>query len=166
MTADVQWSDYDSSTCSIARTLELVGDRWSLLLLRDLFNGVHRFDELRGHVGVSRDVLSKRLAALVDAGLVERRGYRLEGERARASYHLTEAGKDLQSVLVALMAWGDRHLAGGEEPPARLEHAGCGGAVTVALACEAEHPVAPRDVRLLPTGSARRRTSPASAASG
>lgn len=166
MTARVQWTDYDSATCSIARTLELVGDRWSLLLLRDLFNGVHRFDDLRGHVGVSRDVLTKRLAGLVDAGLVERRAYRVEGERGRASYHLTGAGKDLQPVLVALMAWGDRHLAGDEAPPARLEHVGCGGAVTVALACEGDHPVARRDVRLLPTESARRRTSRVSAASG
>lgn len=154
-----QWADYDSGTCSIARTLDLIGDRWSLLLLRDLMNGVHRFASLREHVGVSRDVLSRRLEALVDAGLVERRAYQVEGERGRASYHLTEAGRDLQPVLVAMMAWGDRHLAGDEGPPARLEHVGCGGAVSVALACDADHAVPRRDVRLVPTGSARRRTT-------
>lgn len=163
MTSAVAWTDYDSATCSIARTLDLVGDRWTLLLLRDLFNGVHRFDELRGHVGVSRDVLTRRLAALVDAGLVERRAYRAEGERARASYHLTGAGKDLQPVLVALMAWGDQHRAGPAGPPARLEHDGCGGAVSVALTCDHDHPVARRDVRLLPTGAARRRSRSAAA---
>lgn len=154
----MRWSDYDSDTCSIARSLEVLGDRWTLLLMRDLINGVHRFEELRGHLGVSRDVLSRRLAALVAAGVVERRAYRDEGTRGRASYHLTEAGRELQPVLVSLMAWGDRHLAGTEGPPAVLEHVGCGGAVTTTLACDRGHEAGSSNVRLRPTATARLRS--------
>ena len=153
----MRWSDYDSDTCSIARSLEVLGDRWTLLLMRDLINGVHRFEELRSHLGVSRDVLSRRLAALVAAGVVERRAYRDEGERGRTSYHLTAAGRELQPVLVSLMAWGDRHLSAADGPPAVLEHVGCGGAVTTTLTCDRGHEAPTSDVRLRPTATARLR---------
>ena len=153
----MRWTDYDSGTCSIARSLAVLGDRWTLLLMRDLTNGVHRFEELRDHVGVSRDVLSKRLAALVAAGVVERRAYRDGGARSRAAYHLTEAGLELQPVLVALMAWGDRHLSESAGPPAVLEHVGCGGAVTTELSCDEGHRPARNEVRLRPTAAARLR---------
>src|ERR1700712_4671370 len=106
------WSDYDSATCSIARTAQLLGDRWTVLVVRDLFNGVRRFDELQSHLGVARDILTKRLALLVDEDLVERRAYRIAGERARHEYALTPAGRELRTVLVALMDWGDQHRAG------------------------------------------------------
>jgi len=153
----MRWADYDSETCSIARSVDILHDRWTLLLMRDLINGVHRFEALRAHLGVSRDVLSKRLAALVAAGVVERRSYQDDGERARAAYHLTEAGRELQPVLVALLAWGDKYLAGAAGPPAVLEHIGCGAAVSVRLVCDRGHEAAGAHVRLRPTEAARLR---------
>src|ERR1700726_2577047 len=86
------YSAYDSDTCSIARTLALIGDRWALLVLRDVANGVGRFDELAGHLGVARNVLSGRLARLAEAGLVDRTAYREPGARERHEYRLTGSG--------------------------------------------------------------------------
>ena len=97
-------ADYDSGTCSIARTAQILGDRWSVLVVRDLFNGVRRFDALQQHLGVARDVLTKRLALLVDEGLVAKRPYRPEGERARHEYVLTPAGRDLRTVMSEFVA--------------------------------------------------------------
>ncbi|HEX3713283.1 MAG TPA: helix-turn-helix domain-containing protein [Trebonia sp.] len=138
------YSAYDSDTCSIARTLALVGDRWTLLVLRDVANGVARFDELAGHLGIARNVLSGRLARLVDAGLVERTAYREPGERERQQYRLSGAGRDLMPVLLAFMAWGDRHLGGPEGPPAVVRHAGCGAPIKVSVTCEDGHELGSR----------------------
>ena len=113
------YSAYDSDTCSIARTLALIGDRWTLLVLRDVVNGVGRFDELAGHLGIARNILSGRLARLEQAGLVERTAYREPGARERHAYRLTGPGRELVPILLAFMAWGDRHLAGPEGPPGR-----------------------------------------------
>ena len=113
------YSAYDSDACSIARTLALVGDRWTLLVLRDVANGVGRFDELAGHLGVARNVLSGRLARLAQAGLVERSAYRELGARERHEYRLSGPGRELIPILLAFMAWGDRNLAGPEGPPGR-----------------------------------------------
>src|SRR6202000_3324196 len=88
------YSAYDSDTCSIARTLALVGDRWTLLVLRDVANGVARFGELAGHLGIAGTVLSGGLARLVEAGLVERTAYREPGERERHQYRLSGAGRE------------------------------------------------------------------------
>ena len=106
------YSAYDSDTCSIARTLALIGDRWTLLVLRDVANGVRRFDELAGHLGIARNVLSGRLAGLEQAGLLERRAYREPGARERHEYRLSGPGRELIPVLLAFMDWGDRNLAG------------------------------------------------------
>lgn len=133
------YAAYDSETCSIARTLARIGDRWTLLVLRDLSNGVRRFDDLVSHLGIARNVLSRRLAALTESGLVTRTAYRVEGARERPEYRLSEAGRDLVPVLLAFMAWGDRHLSGTEGPPAVPRHADCGARVHVALTCEAGH---------------------------
>src|SRR5246127_2667708 len=138
------YSAYDSDTCSIARTLALIGDRWTLLVLRDVANGVGRFDELAGHLGVARNVLSHRLARLVQAGLVERTAYREPGERERHAYRLSGPGRELIPVLLAFMAWGDRHLAGPEGVPAALRHARCGAPITVPGGCETGHERGPR----------------------
>lgn len=133
------WSDYDSSTCSIARTAQILGDRWTVLVIRDLFNGVRRFDDLQGHLGIARDILTKRLGSLVDEDLVERRAYQVEGARARHEYVLTEAGRELRTVLVALMDWGDRHRAGPAGPPVSLRHKDCGAEIHTHLVCDAGH---------------------------
>src|SRR6202000_1970364 len=106
------YSAYDTDACSIARTLALIGDRWTLLVLRDLANGVRRFDDLAEHLGVARNVLSRRLAALLDAALVSKRAYQEAGARQRHEYRMTGAGRDLVPILLAFMGWGDRHLAG------------------------------------------------------
>src|ERR1700730_10383046 len=106
------YSAYDSDTCSIARTLALVGDRWTLLVLRDVANGVRRFGDLADHLGIARNVLSSRLTALTRAGLVERTAYRVAGERERHEYRLNGSGRELIPILLAFMDWGDRNLAG------------------------------------------------------
>jgi DNA-binding HxlR family transcriptional regulator len=136
--------EYESSACSIARTLEQIGDRWALLILRDVANGVRRFDQLADHLGVARNVLSRRLAALTEFGVVTRVAYRDEGSRERQEYRLTDAGRELIPILLAFMGWGDRHLAGPEGPPAYPVHARCGAPVRVSITCEAGHDLGDR----------------------
>ena len=107
----MEWKDLDSRRCSVARTAEVVGDGWTVLVLRDLFNGVRRFDDLAAHLGIARNMLTRRLAALVEEGIVERVPYREPGARERHEYRLTAAGRDLRPVLLAMLAWGDAHRA-------------------------------------------------------
>ena len=106
--------------CSIARALDVVGERWSLLALREVFLGERRFDQIVANTGASRDILAARLRKLVDAGVLERVKY--QDRPARFEYHLTRAGQDLQPVLMSLMHWGDTYLAGDQPPPAVWEH--------------------------------------------
>jgi DNA-binding HxlR family transcriptional regulator len=96
-------------TCSIARSLEVLGERWTFLILREALSGTTRFADFRAVLGVAPDVLSDRLATLVAAGVLEKRPYREPGARARDSYHLTDAGRELKVVLGALQQWGDEH---------------------------------------------------------
>jgi DNA-binding HxlR family transcriptional regulator len=96
-------------TCSIVRSLEVLGERWTFLILREALSGTTRFADFRAALGVAPDVLSDRLATLVASGVLEKRPYREPGARARDSYHLTEAGRELQVVLGALQQWGDEH---------------------------------------------------------
>jgi DNA-binding HxlR family transcriptional regulator len=140
---------YAGQTCSVARTLEVVGERWTLLILRDAFSGVRRFDDFQRSLGIARNVLNTRLQRLVDAGVLERHRYQERPERFE--YRLTEMGLDLWPPLVALMGFGDRHLAGEDGPPVRLEHRGCGGPVSDRGVCEACGAVlGARDVRARP----------------
>jgi DNA-binding HxlR family transcriptional regulator len=124
---------YDSQNCSIARTLELVGERWSLLIIRDAFLGLRRFDQFQQNLGIARNILSNRLDRLVQAGILERRLYQERPERHE--YRLTERGRELSVPLLALMHWGDRHLAP-DGPPRLAEHTGCGGPVKEQFVCE------------------------------
>lgn len=119
-------NDYRDQTCSIAGALEVVGERWSLLIVRDVLLGVRRFDELQGDLGIARNVLQTRLTRLVDRGVLERRRY--QERPLRREYVLTEKGEDLWPVIVALLQWGDKYAAP-DGPPVLLEHRGCGGAV-------------------------------------
>src|SRR5947199_7802431 len=127
----MDWAEYDSGTCSVARTMEVLGDRWTMLVLRDIFNGIRRFADLSEHLGVARDVLAKRLALLVDEGLVRRVPYQEPGARTRHEYRLTDAGRDLRPALLALMQWGDKYRADPDGPPAQLLHPDRGGPVRV-----------------------------------
>jgi len=150
---------YDSDTCSIARTLAVAGDRWTLLVLRDVANGIRRFDELASHLGIARNILSGRLAALTQAGLVERSAYREPGERERHEYRLSGPGRELIPILLAIMAWGDRNLAGPEGPPTVARHAGCGARIKITVTCEEGHELGDRPrLRLEPGPGSRVRS--------
>jgi DNA-binding HxlR family transcriptional regulator len=142
----MEWQELDLGNCSVAATLALVGERWTLLILREVFAGLHRFDEIADHLGVSRRVLTERLRQLVDAGLLERRSYQEAGQRARQEYHLTTQAHDLQWVLAALLQYGDTHLGEEAGAPVVLQHSGCGGPVHVELRCSCGHEVAGSDV--------------------
>jgi DNA-binding HxlR family transcriptional regulator len=134
--------------CSIARTLDIVGEKWALLAVREVFLGNRRFDEMIRRTGAPRDTLAARLRTLVASGILERRQY--SEHPARYEYRLTEAGRDLYPVIVTLMRWGDKHLAGEDGPPLLLEHH-CGHRLETHLVCEAcGEAVDPRDTRPVP----------------
>lgn len=120
--------------CSVARTIEVVGEWWTPLILRDIFLGLTRFDAIAADLGIPRKVLAERLAKLVEHGVLTRVAYRDTG-RTRHEYRLTEKGADFLTTLVALMDWGDRWQPLPEGPPTRAEHQGCGGRVTARLVC-------------------------------
>jgi len=139
--------------CSIARTLDVVGEKWALLAIREVFLGNHRFDEMIRRTGAPRDTLAARLRTLVTAGVLERRQYC--EHPARFEYHLTEAGRELHPVILMLMRWGDRYLAGEDGPPLILEHS-CGHRLEAEVICAAcRQPVA--------AGTTRRWSPPATA---
>jgi DNA-binding HxlR family transcriptional regulator len=118
--------------CSIADALGVIGEKYSLLVLREAFFGVRRFNDLARNIGAPRDVLTSRLNHLVEAGVLEKARY---SERpARYEYHLTEAGRELRGVLLMLANWGDRHLS--ERPPVIFEHS-CGADFDPAVVCRA-----------------------------
>ena len=120
---------YDNQNCSVARTLEIVGERWTLLIIRDAFLGRSRFDEFQESLGIARNVLSDRLNRLVEEGILERRRY---SERPpRDEYVLTEKGSDLRLALNGLRQWGDRYLS--EQPPRLLQRKSDGKPVIVAF---------------------------------
>ena len=144
----VDLRDVSLENCSVARALEVVGDKWTLLVLRDAFNGVRRFDDLQRRLGAARTVLSARLATLVDQGVLDKVPYREPGQRERYEYRLTDKGRDLQPVLVALLRFGDKHLADPDGPPVALHHRDCGAAVEVRFVCEDGHVLeSPRELR-------------------
>jgi DNA-binding HxlR family transcriptional regulator len=125
--------DYENLNCSIARALERVGERWTLLILRDAcLRDVRRFSDFQRSLGIARNILATRLRQLCADGLLERRVE--NGHPDRVEYHPTPQALDLYTGLAALMQWGDRYLAP-NGPPALIEHAGCGGAAVVSVTC-------------------------------
>lgn len=120
--------------CSVARTLDVIGDKWSLLILRDAFYGVRRFDDFREDLGVARNVLTDRLQKLVATGVFERRRY--EERPPRYEYRLTEKGRALLPVLLTMIGWGDRWANESDEPPVTLTHTKCGSTTRPVVACE------------------------------
>ena len=137
--------DYAGQNCSIAATLELIGERWTLLIVRDAFLGIRRFDDFQARLGIARNVLQVRLERLVEQGLLTRVEYQ---ERPRRfEYRLTSKGLDLWPVLVALMKWGDKHAAQGG-PPVVLRHVDCGGEADDRRICtKCSKPLEPDQVR-------------------
>ena len=134
------------AACSIARALTVVGERWTLAIAREAFAGAHRFDDFRKRLGIARNILSARLRSLVEHGVLERRAY--QQSPPRFEYRLTPMGNDLYPVLVSLLGWGDRWLAGDDGAPLTLTHRPCGHAARPELTCgHCGDALRPEDVR-------------------
>jgi len=135
---------YDDQVCSLARTLELIGDRWTMLVLREAFMGTRRFDDFQHNLGCARNVLTDRLARLVDAEILRRTPY--QEHPPRSEYRLSRRGVELWPALVSLKAWGDRHFAP-DGPPMLICHRDCGGELDERLHCtRCDAPLGPADV--------------------
>jgi len=134
--------------CSVAQCLEIVGEWWTMLIIRDAFLGVTRFEDFQKRLGISRNILQQRLAKLVEAGVLKRVPY--SEHPPRDDYRLTDKGRDLWPVLTAMRQWGDAHAAP-DGPPLEVVHDRCGVAGTQILVCEhCGEPVGPRDVHAVP----------------
>jgi DNA-binding HxlR family transcriptional regulator len=145
---------YESQNCSIARALEVVGDRWTMLVLRTAFEGFRRFDDFQQELGVARNVLADRLTRLCDEGVLRRVRYQVRPDRYE--YRLTRKGVELWPVMMTLLKWGDRHYAP-DGPPAIVAHVGCTGALTDDLTCDVcGVRLGPRDVEARPGPGSRR----------
>jgi DNA-binding HxlR family transcriptional regulator len=150
--------EFSVDSCTIGRAMAVLGERWTIVVLREVFSGVRRFDDMRGRTGIPRQVLTGRLATLVQHGILRREPYREPGARVRHEYRLTDKGFDLYPVLIAVREWGDAHLADPEGPPMLTVHRDCGEPVHTELHCAAGHRVtAYRDVVPRPGPGARRR---------
>jgi len=135
---------YEGQNCSVAKTLEIVGERWTVLILREIFLGRRRFDEMAQSLGIARNVLTQRLQRLQDEGVVTKTAYQQRPERFE--YRLTDKGLDLWPVMVTLMQFGDRYYAP-EGPPLVITHKGCGGTLDEHRICSAcGEKLAARDV--------------------
>ncbi|KJK41979.1 HxlR family transcriptional regulator [Lentzea aerocolonigenes] len=128
----MQRTDFSKMACSIARTLDVIGEPWSPLILRDVWVGMSRFEQLQADLGISRKVLTERLNHLVDHGVLERRPY---DNRPRYEYVLTPKGSELVDLLMVMVGWGDKHLAGEAGPPVLYRHHACGEISSVELSC-------------------------------
>lgn len=144
--------------CTIGRSMAILGERWTVVVLREVFTGVRRFEEMRERTGIPRQVLTNRLAMLVEQGVLRRVPYREPGARVREEYRLTQKGFDLYPVLVAIREWGDRYLADPEGPPLMTVHRDCGAQVHTYLRCAEGHELrGAREVVPRPGPGARRR---------
>jgi DNA-binding HxlR family transcriptional regulator len=144
----MQRTNFGEMACSIARTLDVIGEPWSPLILRDVWVGLSRFEQLQADLGISRKVLTERLAYLVERGVLARRPY---DRRPRYEYVLTEKGAELVDLLMVMVGWGDRHLAGQAGPPVLLRHHACGEVSSVDLRCtHCGEPMHAGDVDTLP----------------
>jgi DNA-binding HxlR family transcriptional regulator len=148
--------DWSADTCTIGRAMEILGEKWTVVVLREVFNGIRRFDDMRERTGIPRQVLANRLSSLVENGLLRRVPYREPGSRERQEYRLTRKGFDIYPVLIAVKAWGDRYLVDPEGPPLEFVHRDCGAEVHGELHCAVGHHLAePRDVLPRPGPGAR-----------
>jgi len=145
----MKWDDLSGQPCSIARTVAVIGDRWTLMILRDCFMGVRRFEAFQARLGISRTITAERLKRLVDEGVLARVPY--QQRPTRYEYRLTEKGLALHPVLMAIVAWGDRYYAGEAGPPLLHRHKVCGHDFSPVQTCsECGEPVGARDVELHP----------------
>lgn len=141
----MKWKDVDTLPCSIARSLSVVGDRWTLLILRSAFLRTRRFDDFQKQIGLTRHRLTDRLTRLVELGVLEKRPY--QQRPVRHEYRLTEKGRDLYPLLLALVRWGDKWMDDGRGPPVLHQHKTCGHLFHPETVCSECHaPIDPRDV--------------------
>jgi DNA-binding HxlR family transcriptional regulator len=138
--------DYQGQNCSIARALEVVGERWTLLIVRDVFLGLRKFDEIQENLGIARNVLTDRLNRLVAEGILERVRYSARPERFE--YRLTEKGRELNVALTALRQWGDKYVS--EKPPRLLRRKGDRKPVVAALVPKGAEVLRPEEVETVP----------------
>jgi DNA-binding HxlR family transcriptional regulator len=145
----VKWSEVGEVNCSVARTLSVVGDRWTLLVLRNAFLGVRRFDDFYASLGVTRHVLASRLARLVECGVFDKVSY--QARPPRFEYRLTEKGRDLYGVIATLAMWGDRWMDEGRGAPLLFKHLNCGKRTHPQLVCsECGERIDPRHMQVEP----------------
>lgn len=148
---------WSTDNCQVARAMAILGERSTLIVLREVFNGVRRFDDMQRHSGVNRQVLSTRLTTLVDAGILRRVPYQSEGSRQRHEYRPTQKGLDLYPVLTALAEWGAQYVADPEGPAVEMTHRDCGARVRPVLTCADGHVLEDnRDVVPQPGSGAKR----------
>jgi DNA-binding HxlR family transcriptional regulator len=153
----LEWS---ADNCTIGRALDVIGDRWSLLVLREVFQGIRRFDQLTVRTAIPRQMLTDRLERLVADGLLRREPYREPGQRSRHEYRLTDKGLDLYPVFLALQRWGDAYVADPAGSPVEFVHRDCGEPVELVLRCTSGHEIANnRNVGGRVGPGARRRTA-------
>jgi DNA-binding HxlR family transcriptional regulator len=153
----MRWDEIGGVPCSVARTLSVIGDRWTLLVLRDAFLRTRRFEDFQRQLGVTRHLLADRLKKLVAAGILEK--VRYQEKPARYEYRLTEKGRDLHPVILALLGWGDRWMTDATGPPLALVHKACGHRMRPTFTCpDCGEPIGPRDVtaEIGPAHAARR----------
>jgi DNA-binding HxlR family transcriptional regulator len=137
--------DRDTSNCSIARTLEVVGEKWTILILREVWYGSSRFNEFERILGCPRNLLAERLRKLVEHGILATETYQEVGARSRLRYVITAKGMDLLPAVLGLLQWGDRYRADPEGPAVINRHRGCGARVDVQVRCQHDHPVSAAD---------------------
>jgi DNA-binding HxlR family transcriptional regulator len=144
----MQRTNFGEMACSIARTLDVIGEPWSPLILRDVWAGITRFEQIQADLGISRKVLTERLNHLVGHGVLERRPY---DRRPRYEYVLTGKGSELVDLLMVMAGWADKWLAGSAGPPVLYRHHACGQVSRADLRCaRCGEPMHARDVELLP----------------
>ncbi len=136
--------------CPVAKALEVIGARSTILLLREAYFGTRRFDAFVRRVGVTEAVAAAQLRKLVNAGLLRKEPYREPGQRTRHEYFLTQMGRDLMPAIVALMQWGDTYLQGDLGPAVALSHIGCGEVVAAEVRCDAGHLLGPAEIAMRP----------------
>src|SRR4051812_9127047 len=151
--------DRDTSNCSIARTLEIVGEKWTILILREVWYGSSRFSEFERGLGCPRNLLAARVRVLGGGGILAPRAYKEPGSRSRPKYVITSKGMDLVPAVMGLLQWGDRYRADAEGPAVLARHRECGAHVDVQIRCEQGHPVQAMDIESVP-GPAFRMRSP------
>lgn len=141
----MRWDEIQEERCSIARTLSVIGDRWTMLVLRDAFLRIRKFDDFQKDLGISRQRLSDRLKKMVEEGVMEKVEYQINP--SRYEYRLTQKGVDLYPIIVSMVTWGDKYMDNGDGAPIVYKHKACGNYFTAEIMCsECGDSVDPRDV--------------------